>query len=101
MPFVVSSWLQLTADGPSESIKHTKTVDGATLFAYGGFGGGTLALEGSPDDTNWYPINDSSGSAITLTAPGSAIIPGNHKYLRVSLSGSTTPTVDAGLVLES
>lgn len=86
------------------TIDHAFTVDESSkpsnvplsidymFFATGDFGGGTLALEASPDNgVNWYTVD-------TLTRPGRLI-----RYLvsgekvKLTLCDATNPNCSAGL----
>ena len=79
------------ADGISKFSNVPLSID-YMFFATGSFGGGCLSLEASPDNgITWFTVEQ-------LTSPGRLI-----RYLvsgekvRLSLSGSTNPTVSAGI----
>ena len=91
MGVITRDFTQLTADGSSG--EQNIPVSGDYLFfASGTWGGGTLTLEASPDGGGrWF-------SVATLTADGrSKVFIGTGEVARITMSGSTTPTIDAGL----
>lgn len=59
----------------------------ATFQAFGTFDGATLVLQGSNDGTNFVTLNDTSGTAISLTAAGYAEVSTAFAYVRPSTSG--------------
>lgn len=69
----------------------------ATLLAKGTWGGGTLKVEagfyGQADALLWVDVTDSF-----LTADGCVTFAINAHALRVTLSGSTAPSLDWALV---
>jgi len=104
----------LTANGRSEPITvNIARSDGeaaltTTVFAFGTFGSGTLALEVSPDGgSTWIPVTE-SGIAVALTSDGVRNVKtqsssGNSSNngeadfpvtISVILSGSTAPTIE-------
>ncbi len=78
----------------------------ATLFAYGTWGGGTIAWQWSPDGgTTKLSIKDQMGSAITSTANDSFNISlgtggslSTAPLIYATLSGSTGPALTVGLL---
>lgn len=82
----------LTANGSTASIDlrnvtHTiPTLVG--LLVNGTWGGGTITVEYSADNSTWL------ASAITSTADGHADIPRYAGFVRVTLSGATAPDLD-------
>jgi len=62
----------------------------------GNFGaGGTVLLEGSNDDTNYFGLKDASGTAISLTAAGIRQVLEGPKYIRPRVSAGTGVSVTA------
>lgn len=59
----------------------------------GTFGGSAVVLQGSNDATNWADLNDTSGSAISLTAAGAAEFSTAMAYIRPSISGGTSQSL--------
>ena len=88
---VINKTFALTANGSTD--KHNVPVSSEYMFyGVGGFGGGTLQLEASPDNgINWFTVE-------TLTKPGRLIryLVGGEK-IRITLSGATGATITTGL----
>lgn len=93
-----------TAIDASGNVKHRllsghpdKTVSASGTFA----GGLSLALEGSPDGSNWFPCHAAVanatfavGGAIALTATlQAAIVAENFKYYRLTRTSGSGSTV--------
>jgi hypothetical protein len=58
--------------------------------------GGTMTLQGSNDNTNWFTLSDSAGSDIALTALDGVTVMENPLYIRPNITagdGSTDLTV--------
>lgn len=68
-----------------------------TLLAYGTWGGGTLAIEVSFDDSNWvaYTYN---GAAVSMTADGAREFIVNAPFVRATLSGATGPDLNVRIM---
>lgn len=65
----------------------------------GTFGGATLGVQGSNDGTNWVALKDKSNATIALTSAGAAEFSTAMRYLRPSISGGTSNSVTATLVM--
>lgn len=63
------TWTLTSADATGDSVAWCDWADRSVTFT-GTWGGATAALEGSNDGTNWVPITDVQGTAITKTANG-------------------------------
>lgn len=93
----------LTANGSTQGIKlYNGRGDGNLtnlISVFGTFGGGTAALEYSPDQgSTWIAVTDSAG-AVTFTANGgkNIIIPSDAQepvQVRITLSGATSPNLN-------
>jgi hypothetical protein len=55
----------------------------------GSFGGGTVRLQGSNNNSDWVNLNDISGDQISLTGAGAAEFSTAMAYLRPIVSGGT------------
>lgn len=54
-----------------------------TVTIHGAFGvGGSVTIEGSNDNSNWFPCTDPQGNAITKTAGAIEAIAEGPRYLR-------------------
>jgi hypothetical protein len=71
---------------------------GASVQATGNFGGGTLTIEVSNDNSNFFPLTLLDGSAApTLTANGLIEVATGAEYIRASLAGGSGGSVDVTL----
>lgn len=68
----------------------------AQLFvqAIGTFGGTTLTVQVSADGATWATAKNPQGTSITFTSAGVAIVAGNPRFIRPSLSGGSGIDVD-------
>lgn len=60
-----------------------------TVWAEGTWGGGTLTPEISPDGENWFTVTDAA-----LTADGFVNIQVKAPFIRLTLSGSSSPDLN-------
>lgn len=91
MGTITRDFTQLVANGSSDP--QNVPINGDYLFfASGTWGAGTLTLEASPDNgTTWFSVT-------SLTANGrTKVFLGSGENVRVTLSGATAATIDAGL----
>lgn len=64
-----------------------------SVMVTGTFGGGTLLIEESNEGTVWVTSINEQGTAVSLTAAGSAIVKSNAKFHRPRASVSVTSVV--------
>lgn len=94
-------WDQINADDEGATTKgvrnaeHLAAYPDKTIQLSGTFNGGTYALEGSMDGSQWdsaYSLGGdvAAGSAISFTAVGSAVIAQNFRYWRVTNDNNGT-----------
>jgi hypothetical protein len=94
----VTTWAVVPFASPS-----TGTPQSAAQFndkcvqVSGTFGAaGSATIEGSNDNTNWFPLHDPAGAALTITAAGLKEILENPLYIRPNVTagdGTTALTV--------
>ena len=65
-----------------------------SIQVVGTFGGATVVLQGSNDNTNWVDLSDPNGTAISFTAAGAAEFATAMAYIRPSASGGTSQDLD-------
>lgn len=105
-------WLALTttnADGlPIGGLEGALSVprlSDKTVQISGTFGiGGSLTLQGSNDGTNWFPLTDPQGNAITKTAAALETVTENPVFIRPFITagdGSTDLNVYLVCVLNN
>lgn len=75
-----------TANGSSSLIEWTGGT--GTFWAWGTFGGATVALEASPDGITWIPV----GSAVSFDENGVGAFSLSPCKLRATVSGATETT---------
>lgn len=64
-----------------------------TVQVLGTFGGATVTIQGSNDNTNWVTLNDSGSTALTFTAAGMKLILENPIYVRAISAGGTASAI--------
>jgi len=89
-------WTLGNADN-GQSIPAVRLADKTVQIA-GTFGGATITLQGSNDDTNWETLNDADGVAIAKTASFLGLIRENPKSIRAISSGGTGTAVTVTVV---
>lgn len=63
---------------------------GSASFQFGGtFGGATIVLQGSNDNTTWTTLIDMQGSNLSFTAAAFKTLRDVPRYIRPSVSGGT------------
>jgi hypothetical protein len=87
----------LAADGASADFGYSgyTTRGHMNIYVAGSLGGGTLTLEAKlPDGTGYVPVQ-------SFTAAGMFVVEAAPAVLRLSLSGSMTPSVSAWVESDS
>jgi len=89
------TWSTLTENDTAASYEpgSLKPLAGS-IQVTGTFGGSTVVLQGSNDNTNFVDLNDTNGTAISLTAAGAAEFSTAMAYIRPSASGGTSQDLD-------
>lgn len=72
----------------------------SSVSVVGTFGGATVVLQGSHDNTNWATVKDATGSAVSFTAAGSAETPSTFVFYRFSASGGSSQDVDCRMTVK-
>lgn len=90
----------LTADGQTATLSAISWKGGRGVFtAWGTFGSGTIKLQQSPDDgTTWIDVDRSGDTYVTFTSNGEGGFELSACLLRVSLTGSTAPRINAAVM---
>lgn len=90
------TWETLTENDTAAAVTPNGTEPlAASVQIVGSFGGATVLLQGSNDNTNWITLKDLAGSDISFSASGAAEFTSAMAYFRVSASGGTSQDVDA------
>lgn len=85
----LATWELTTANPNVDTDRGYISLPGArdrSVQVAGTFGGATVAVVGSNDGTNWAPLHDESGVALTFTAAGAHAIVENMLYIACGLS---------------
>lgn len=61
-----------------------------TLFVWGTFGGATVTVEISPDETNWFPV-----SGVSITDKVALNLEFRARFVRAVVTGGTAPSIQA------
>ena len=90
-----------TADSAPQSIEagSTSTVVGSIQGVSSSWGGGSLALQGSNDGTNWVNLTDPFGATIAITANGAAEFNTAMRYIRPLVTGGSGDDIDVFITL--
>jgi hypothetical protein len=95
----LAKWELTTADPTGSKIARPGAAD-RSVQVFGTFGGATVRIEGSLDGgTNWAPVHDPGGVAVTFTAAGLNAISENVGELRAVLSPAGTDAAVTVLIL--
>jgi hypothetical protein len=84
------------ANGDTTAVLEITDFADKTVTFVGTFGaGGSVTLEGSNDNANWFALKDPSSSAITKTAAGISAVLEHPRYIRghVTAGDGTTALV--------
>lgn len=66
--------------------------------AFGTFGGGTLTLQMSDDNSTFWNVDKTGDTYVTLTANGGGAFRAGPCYLRANLAGATGPSIAASVL---
>lgn len=70
----------------------------ASVQVYGTFGGATLTLQQSNDGTNWFTAKTPTGDNVSATAGGMFEVSLSGLYIRPSISGGSSSSINVILV---
>ena len=89
-----------SADTAPSPLLLTGTVPLAGFMQVTGtFGGGSVALQGSNDGTNWVALKDLTGTVIAITVAGGVDFSVSCVYIRPRITGGTGDDVDVTIAL--
>lgn len=96
---MLMSWTLTTADHTGDAVAWSDWADRSVTFV-GTWGGAIAALEGSNDGTNFLPITDPQGTAITRNVNGIEAATEITRFVRARLSTpGSGATVTAQLLM--
>ncbi len=97
---VMVTWPLTTADATGDPVAWYDWADRSITFIGATWGGAVAALEGSNDGTNWVPITDVQGTAITKNVNGIEAAVELTRFVRAKLTtGGTSAVVSAQLIM--
>lgn len=73
----------------------------ASVQVLGTFGGCTVTIQGSNDNSTWATLKDIYGSNLTFTATGLADFSTACGYIRPSVSGGTAEDIDVQMIFRN
>jgi hypothetical protein len=96
VPACLLTWTGLDTDDSGTPVELVDYAD-RTVTITGTFGaGGSITIQGSNDNTNWFAVTDPQGNAITKTAAGMETLMEAPRYIRPLVTagdGTTSLTV--------
>ena len=94
-------WTPVTSAGADvcAAVKYPKHSDKSVQVA-GTFGGGSIAVNGSNDGTNYAPLNDPTGTVIAITAEKIKAVLENTVLVQPAISGGTGQSVTISMLLQ-
>jgi hypothetical protein len=96
---VLVTWPLTTADHTGDGVAWGEWADRSITFVSAAWGGATAALEGSNDGTNWVPLADPQGTAITRTSNGIEAVLELTRFVRARLTTPGTAAVVSAQLL--
>jgi hypothetical protein len=92
IPAAVFTWTGLDSDDSGIAIECVDYTD-RTVTVTGTFGvAGSVTLQGSNDNTNWFALTDPQGNAITKTSAGMELVVEAPVYIRPLVTGGDGTT---------
>lgn len=82
----IVTWANL-GDAETGGAANTDGRSDYTITASGTFAAATVTMEGSNDNTNWFPMTDFLGAAMTFAVAGMKTVGTSPFYVRARTSG--------------
>ena len=95
---VLVTWPLTTADATGDAVAWAEWADRSVTFT-GTWGGATAALEGSNDGTNWVPLADPQGGAISKSANAIEAVLELTRFVRAKLTTAGSGAVISATLL--
>lgn len=90
---LMKKYTGITENDTCERYESTGFVD-REVQVTGTFGGATITLTGSNDDTNYVTLKDPLGLDISFTSAGIARVSDAPRYINVGISGGSSTSVN-------
>jgi hypothetical protein len=84
-------WDALGSTDTAEVVEYSDWPD-KTIHATGTWGGATMTVEGSNDNSDWVTLTNIHGTSLSVTDDCCHAIAENTRYLRLSTTGGDTTT---------
>lgn len=84
-------WDALGSTDTTEVVTYSDWPD-KTIHGTGTWGGATLTVEGSNDNSDWYTLTNIHGTSLSMTDDFVHTIAENPRYLRCATTGGGTTT---------
>lgn len=97
-PAVLWVWDALTAADTAEAVEIPLTLPDRTVVISGTFGGATVVVEGSLDNTVFFGLTDPQGNAISKTTAGGEALLELVRYIRPAATGGIGQTLKVTLL---
>lgn len=88
-----------TANAPNPLLIKNNAATRAAISVTGTFGGATVALQGSNDGTNYYPLKDLANAAISFTAAGLVEFSTAALYVKPVITAGTGDSLTITIVM--
>ena len=96
----VFTWASVTESDTFASVRVEGPVYAATVQFSGTFGGATVVMQGSNDDSTFLALDDVEDIAISHTAAGGSELRHAWPYMRPSASGGTSQSLTAIMAVQ-
>lgn len=93
----LATW-DMAAGDTAEAVRYAGSAD-RTVQIIGTFGGATVAIYGSLNGTDWAPLTDAQGNAISMTSAGIEAITELVRFIRPVVTGGSGTAVTVMLLL--
>lgn len=92
------TWAAQTDADTATAFDNLGFVRGAVQFD-GTFGGATIVLQGSNDNSNWATLDDVAGVAISATAAAIIDFLGHCRYIRPLVTAGTAESLNTRVIM--
>lgn len=89
---VLATWTPVTESDTCQAVEFSQYPD-RCMQVVGTFGGATAILQGSNDGTNWFPIKNVQGTALSMAAAGGQQAAEGPRFMRPSASGGAAQSL--------
>jgi len=96
----IERWLSMALNDVGEVLPFAAYTDRSVQVS-GTFGGATVLIEGSNDNSSWFTLTDPAGDALSFTAAGLRQVTEIAYYARASVvGGNGTTAINVHLCLK-